>query len=68
MLQGKWGPIGLLVTQGYRDMIEIARQTVPGEWGAIYSWVKPPRVVPLENVREAGGRISYRGETIRATR
>ena len=64
VLQKKWLPIGLLVTQGYREIIEIARQTVPGDWGAIYTWVKPPRVVPLENVREVNERLTYEGETL----
>ncbi|MDE0195121.1 MAG: hydantoinase/oxoprolinase family protein, partial [bacterium] len=50
VLQKRWPSLGLIVTDGYREMIEIARQTVPGDWGAIYTWVKPPRVVPLENV------------------
>ena len=64
VLQKKWLPIGLLVTQGYRDVIEIARQTVPGDWGAIYTWVKPPRVVPLENVHEVRERLTYDGEIL----
>jgi len=64
VLQKKWLPIGLLVTQGYREIIEIARQTVPGDWGAIYTWVKPPRVVPLENVRQVNERLTYEGETL----
>lgn len=64
VLQKKWLPIGLLVTEGYRDVIEIARQTVPGDWGAIYTWVKPPRVVPLENVREVSERLTYEGDVL----
>ena len=62
VLQKKWPPLGLIVTEGFREMIEIARQTVPGDWGAIYAWVKPPRVVPVENVREVSGRVSHKGE------
>lgn len=66
VLQKQWPPLGAIVTKGYREMIEIARQTVPGDWGAIYSWVKPPRVVPLENIREVSERISHKGEIIEA--
>ncbi|MEZ5098617.1 MAG: hydantoinase/oxoprolinase family protein [Thermoleophilia bacterium] len=64
VLQRKWAPIGLLTTRGYRDMIEVARQTVPGDWGAIYTWVKPPRVVPLENVQEVDQRTTHTGEEL----
>ena len=64
VLQKKWPPLGLIVTEGYRELIEIARQTVPGDWGAIYSWIKPPRVVPLENVQEARERINHKGAVI----
>lgn len=64
VLQKQWPPLGYVVTKGYREMIEIARQTVPGDWGAIYSWVKPPRVVPLENVCEVSERIDHDGEVL----
>ena len=64
VLQKQWPPLGFVVTRGYREMIEIARQTVPGDWGAIYAWVKPPRVVPLENVREVSERMSHKGEVL----
>ena len=64
VLQHKWAPIGLVVTEGYREIIEIARQTVPGDWGAIYAWIKPPRVVPLENVQEVAERITHHGEVL----
>jgi N-methylhydantoinase A len=65
VLQHKWAPIGLVVTEGYREIIEIARQTVPGDWGAIYAWIKPPRVVPLENVQEVTERITHEGEILK---
>src|SRR6185436_2542214 len=47
ILQRKFAPIGMLATKGFRHIIEMARQTVPGERGSIYVWVKPPRIVPL---------------------
>ena len=68
VLQKRWLPIGLLVTKGYREIIEIARQTVPGDWGAIYTWVKPPRVVSLENVREVTRAPDVRGRRAPAAR
>ena len=64
VLQKRWPPLGLIVTKGYREIIEIARQTVPGDWGAIYTWVKPPRVVPLENVQQVRERITHTGDVL----
>jgi N-methylhydantoinase A len=64
VLQRNWAPIGLIVTKGYREILEIGRQTVPGDWGAIYTWVKPPRVVPLENVVEVDERLDYLGKEL----
>jgi N-methylhydantoinase A len=64
ILEGKYSRMGLVVTRGYRHMLEVARQNVPGEFGAITYWIKPARVVPLEMVREAGGRIDHRGTEI----
>ena len=65
LLEGKFPSIGLIVTQGFREILEIARQTVPGEWGSIYVWVKPPRVVPLDQVREVDERMNHRGEVLK---
>ena len=62
ILESKYSRMGLIVTDGYREMLEVARQTVPGDFGDITWWLKPTRVVPLELVREAGGRLLYTGE------
>jgi N-methylhydantoinase A len=65
VLQGQFQRLGLLVTRGFRHVLEIARQSVPDGYGNSYFWVKPPRIVPLERVREVGGRMSYAGEELR---
>ncbi|UGS38307.1 Acetophenone carboxylase gamma subunit [Capillimicrobium parvum] len=62
ILESKYARMGLLVTEGYREMLEVGRQTVPGDFGDITWWLKPARVVPLELVREAGGRLTYTGD------
>lgn len=62
ILESKYARLGLIVTQGYREMLEVGRQTVPGDFGDITWWLKPPRVVPLELVREAPGRLDFRGQ------
>lgn len=64
ILESRYARLGLIVTRGYREMLEVGRQTVPGDFGDITWWLKPPRVVPLELVREAGGRLDYRGEEL----
>jgi N-methylhydantoinase A len=65
VLQGRFERLGLLVTRGFRHVLEIARQSVPDGYGNSYFWVKPPRIVPLERVREVCGRMSYTGEELR---
>ncbi|MBI3434774.1 MAG: hydantoinase/oxoprolinase family protein [Proteobacteria bacterium] len=65
LLQGEIASLGLIVTQGFRDILEIARQAVPEGYGNSYFWVKPERIVPLHFVREVGGRLNFRGEELR---
>jgi len=65
LLQGEIRSLGLIVTEGFRHILEIARQSVPEGYGNSYFWVKPDRLVPLHYVREAGGRLSFRGEELR---
>src|SRR5215207_11344071 len=65
LLQGQIDSLGLIVTEGFRHILEIARQSVPEGYGNSYFWVKPDRIVPLRFVREAGGRMNFRGEELR---
>jgi N-methylhydantoinase A len=65
LLQGEITGLGLIVTRGFRHLLEIARQAVPEGYGNSYFWVKPERIVPLHCVREVGGRFNFRGEELR---
>jgi N-methylhydantoinase A len=65
LLQGEIAGLGLIVTAGFRHILEIARQAVPEGYGNSYFWVKPERIVPLHYVREAGGRLNFLGEELR---
>jgi N-methylhydantoinase A len=65
LLQGQIDSLGLIVTEGFRHILEIARQSVPEGYGNSYFWVKPDRIVPLRFVREAGGRFNFKGEELR---
>lgn len=66
VLEHKFEGLGLLVTDGFRHIIEIARQSVPDGYGNSFFWVKPPRLVPLHLVREVPGRFTHEGEEIGA--
>jgi N-methylhydantoinase A len=61
VLEHKFAGLGLLVTRGFRHMIEIARQSVPDGYGNSFFWVKPQRLVPLHLVREVKGRLRFDG-------
>ncbi len=64
LLQGDIRSLGLIVTSGFRHILEIARQAVPDGYGNSYFWVKPDRIVPLELVREVTGRLDFRGNEL----
>jgi N-methylhydantoinase A len=66
LLQGEISSLGLIVTSGFRHILEIARQAVPDGYGNSYFWVKPERIVPLRLVQEVGGRLNFRGTELRA--
>jgi N-methylhydantoinase A len=65
LLQGSIESLGLIVTQGFRHVLEIARQAVPDGYGNSYFWVKPERPVPLHLIREVAGRLNFKGEELR---
>ena len=64
VLQHRFEGLGLLVTSGFRHIIEIARQSVPDGYGNSFFWVKPPRLVPLHLVREVDERLRYDGTVL----
>jgi N-methylhydantoinase A len=64
LLQGEINSLGLIVNAGFRHILEIARQSVPEGYGNSYFWVKPDRIVPLQFVREIGGRLDFRGNEL----
>lgn len=64
VLEHRFEGLGLIVTQGFRHLIEIARQSVPDGYGNSLFWVKPPRLVPLHLVREAPQRMDHTGAVL----
>ena len=65
LLQGEIDDLGLVVTAGYRHILEIARQAVPDGYGNSYFWVKPERIVPLHRVHEIGERLNFEGAVLK---
>ncbi len=65
LLEGRVGTLGLITTEGYEFLLEIARQSVPDGYGNSYFWVKPDRIVPVDRVRTVAGRLAADGSEVR---
>ncbi|MEM8800397.1 MAG: hydantoinase/oxoprolinase family protein [Pseudomonadota bacterium] len=65
VLEGKGARVGLIVTEGYRQVLQIARSYVPGGLAAWIVWPKPEPLAPLECTIEASERIGADGEVVR---
>ncbi|WP_067478052.1 hydantoinase/oxoprolinase family protein [Actinomadura hibisca] len=65
LLEDRVGDLGLITTEGFGDLLEIARQSVPDGYGNSYFWGKPPRLVPVRRVRTVGGRLDHTGAELR---
>jgi N-methylhydantoinase A len=62
--EGSFPGLGLIVTRGFKHILEIARQSVPQGYGNSYFWVKPERIVPVHLVREVTERLDFRGNVL----
>ncbi|KPF75963.1 5-oxoprolinase [Blastomonas sp. AAP25] len=67
VLEGKGARVGLIVTEGYRQVMQIARSFVPGGLAGWIVWPKPTPLAALEDTVEVKGRMSAQGEEVRAT-
>ena len=65
VLEGKGAKVGLVTTEGYRQVLQIARSFVPGLLAGWIIWPKPEPLAPLELTVEAKERMSARGEIVR---
>jgi N-methylhydantoinase A len=66
VLEGKGARVGLVVTKGYRQVLQVARSFVPGGLAAWIIWPKPEPLAALENTVEAVERVGARGEVVTA--
>ena len=65
VLEGKGARVGLLTSEGYRQVLQIARSLVPGGLAAWIVWPKPEPLAKLEDTFEIAGRIGADGQEIR---
>jgi N-methylhydantoinase A len=65
VLEGKGARVGLIVTEGYRDIMQIARSFVPGGLAGWIIWPKPRPLAALEDTIAVGGRMAADGSEVR---
>lgn len=65
VLEGKGARVGLITTEGFRDIMQIARSFVPGGLAGWIIWPKPTPLAALEDTVTVRGRISAEGEEVR---
>ena len=65
MLEGKGARVGLIVTQGYRQVMQIARSFVPGGLAGWIIWPKPEPLAALIDTLEVAGRMDAQGRELR---
>jgi len=64
VLEGKGARVGLITTEGFRDIMQIARSYVPGGLAAWIVWPKPQPLARLEHTFEVPGRIDAEGREV----
>ena len=64
VLEKKIAKVGLVVTEGYRHVMQIARSLVPGGLAAWIIWPKPEPMAALERTIEAPERMDAKGNTV----
>lgn len=65
VLEGKGARVGLVVTEGYRQVLQIARSFVPGGLAGWIVFPKPEPLAALECTVEAPERMGADGEVVR---
>ena len=65
VLEGKGAKVGLVTTEGYRDIMQIARSFVPGGLAAWIVWPKPQPLAHLEDTVEVPERMGADGVVVR---
>jgi N-methylhydantoinase A len=64
ILEGKGATVGLVTTEGFRQVLQIARSFVPGGLAGWIIWPKPEPLAALENTIEVPERIASDGSVV----
>ena len=65
VLEGKGAKVGLIATEGFKQILHLARSWTPGPLAGWIIMVKPEPPAAIENTREAKERIDTRGNVIK---
>ena len=65
ILERKGPATAVIVTRGFRFILEIGRHNIAKK-ANMYTWVKPPRPVPVSLVWEVPGRMDHQGNEVEA--
>jgi N-methylhydantoinase A len=65
ILEGKGARVGLVTTEGFRQVLQIARSFVPGGLAGWIIWPKPEPLAALENTVEVPERVASDGTVVR---
>ena len=65
ILEQKGAKVALVVTEGYKDILQTRRSQVPGNLASWIAWPKPEPLAPLELTVEAPGRLATDGGEVR---
>ncbi|MBC2652002.1 hydantoinase/oxoprolinase family protein [Novosphingobium aerophilum] len=65
VLEGKGARVGLVTTEGYRHVMQIARSFVPGGLAGWIIWPKPTPLAALEDTVTIKGRMTAEGTELR---
>ncbi len=60
ILERKGPSVAILVTEGFKHILEIGRHDIPRK-SNLFTWVKPVRPVPPQHIWEIPGRLSHEG-------
>ena len=64
ILEGKGARVGLVTTEGFRQVLQIARSFVPGGLAGWIIWPKPEPLADLQDTVEVAGRIGADGSEV----